>query len=166
MRQPRQRSRFEGELQRTLSAMQKQSFEKRIERVEQASGPRRKLAPAPFSIRKLHLPHPNNWLRGWPSSQAITKPRLGPMLDCVPGVFDIARSSTQYTPQTLRTDCPVLYHQITDSTELARIVCDQCQVEAARMGGNKQVVSTDHRAKRLQVCANLGIMQTHLIRKI
>src|SRR5437016_11087543 len=94
MRQTRQRSRFEGELQRTLSAMQKQSFEKRTERVEQASGHRRKLPPAPFSIRKLHLPHPNTWLRGWPSSQAIIKPRLGPMLDCVPGVFEIARSST------------------------------------------------------------------------
>ncbi len=34
------------------------------------------------------------------------------------------------------------------------------------MGGNKQIVGSDHRAKRLYVRANLRIMQTHLIRKI
>jgi serine/threonine-protein kinase HipA len=44
---------------------------------------------------------------------------------------------------------PVLYGQITDSSELTRIVRNQHQAEAARMSSNEQIVCIDHGAKCL-----------------
>ena len=49
----------------------------------------------------------------------------------------------------LSSERPVFYGQITDSSELTRIVRNQHQAEAARMSSNEKIVCTDHRAKCL-----------------
>jgi hypothetical protein len=45
-----------GSFKRLVTAMQKYSFEKRIKRMERASGCNRQLSLIPFSPRKPHLP--------------------------------------------------------------------------------------------------------------
>jgi hypothetical protein len=40
------------------------------------------------------------------------------------------------------------------------------QVQAARMSSNEQIVGADHSAKRLQVCADLGVEGGRLVGKI
>ncbi len=52
-------------------------------------------------------------------------------------------------PLELCTEPPVFYGQITDSSKLSRVVRNQGQAEAPRMGRDEQIVCTDHRAKHL-----------------
>ena len=62
--------------------------------------------------------------------------------------------------------CPIFYFQVADSSELARVVGDQGQIQTKCVSRDEKMVRADQGAALLEVSSDLSVMKRRLIGKI